>query len=239
MPFASDQNQAAARIIWDYMRLGHALKKADAIVVPGCYDPDCATYAAELYLQGLAPVIVMSGGVKPLWREPKWQGMNEAEVFASVAIEKGVPESDVIIEDRATNTSENLWFAEELLQQRGIDAKTVILVQKPSFERRLYATARHRWPDKDVIVTSRPVAMQDYIGVMVDVHDGLSSLIGDFQRLETYRGLHLADETIPAECWPAFATLAECGYTKRLCEPVEKTLARVGMAQASQSEAVS
>lgn len=227
MTFASDHNRNAAQVIWDYMRVGHALKKADAIVVPGCFDLDCAAYAAELYLQGLAPVIVMTGGVKPLWREPKWQGMNEAKAFAGVAIEKGVPEDHILIEDRATNAGENLGFVDKMLREHGIDAKSVILAQAPTFERRLFATARHHWPDKDAIVTSRPVAMEDYIGVIVDVHDGLSSMIGDFQRLETYRGLHLADETIPAECWTAFKTLVQSGYTKRLCEPAERTLERV------------
>lgn len=221
------KEQQAIQTLWDYMRLGHALKKADFILVPGCYDPDCAVYAAHVYHQNYAPYIVVSGGVKPPWHDKKYDGMSEAAVFAQILMDENVPADKILIEDRATNTSENLWFTQELLQENNIPSQSVILVQKPSFERRLFATARHRWTDKDIMVTSRPLKYDEYFGVLVDYADGVASLLGDFQRLETYRNVHLADETIPATCWDAFRVLADAGYTKRLCEPAADTLARV------------
>lgn len=38
-------------------------KKADAIFLPGGSHPEQPEYAAELYKQGFAPIIVTSGGV--------------------------------------------------------------------------------------------------------------------------------------------------------------------------------
>lgn len=215
--------------LWDYMRLNQPVEKADVIVVPGCYDTDCALHAAELYHQGLAPVIVMSGGVKPkIWDNTQHHDKTEAEAFAETAIEAGVPADHILLENRATNTSENLWFTEELLKKHGISAQSVLLTQKTSFERRLQATAQHRWPGKTIMVTSRPVSMTDYFSATPNRHRNISSMVGDFQRLETYRGTYLkTDETIPTACWDAFSTLVQCGYTDYLCEPAETTLARI------------
>lgn len=217
----------AIQRIWDYMRLDHPLEPADVIVVLGCHNPDVASYAAELYHKGLAPFIVMSGGVIAKWADARWTGMTEADVFATIAIEAGVPAGKILRENRATNTSENFWFSDELLQEYGIKADSVIVAQMPSAERRFYATARHRWPDKKIMATSRRVDGAIYMHEPSEKQRRVSSMVGDFQRLEAYRGIMLADETIPAHLWSAFQTLIDQGYTGRLCEPVETTLARL------------
>lgn len=73
-----------ARIVWEYHQMHHTLEKADAIFVLGSHDIRVAEYAAQLFLEGVAPYIIFSGGfgratlgtfVKP-----------EAEIFADVAI---------------------------------------------------------------------------------------------------------------------------------------------------------
>ncbi len=89
----------------------------DAIVVAGCPvrpdgQPTAAlmrrtTKAVELWQKGLAPVIVLTGGVS------KWPPA-EAVAAARFARELGVPEAALMIEDRSKTTAENARFARKL-----------------------------------------------------------------------------------------------------------------------------
>ena len=53
----------ALAVAWDYMRLVHPPRAADAILTLGSFDPKAAVHAARLWRAGLAPVIIMSGGI--------------------------------------------------------------------------------------------------------------------------------------------------------------------------------
>lgn len=75
----------------------------------------------------------------------------EAEVFADVAMKLGVPEEVILIENKSTNTGENVIFSKRLLQEKGLDFNSFILVQKPYMERRTYATFKKRWSEKDFL----------------------------------------------------------------------------------------
>ena len=85
------------QIIWDYLGMHQTPTKADCIVGFGNFNTDIARRAAELYHQGYAPKILFTGGLgrntKSLFPEP------EAVKFARVAVECGVPEQDIILED--------------------------------------------------------------------------------------------------------------------------------------------
>src|SRR5262245_32084144 len=138
--------------IWDYHHVNHELARADAILVLCSHDTIVATRGAELFLEGWAPLLIFAGGLgvitKHLWTEP------EADRFARIAIDMGVPEDRILRETRSTNTGENVVFTRRLLEERALDPQAFIVVQKPYMERRSYATFRNFWPEKDVIVTS-------------------------------------------------------------------------------------
>ena len=59
--------------------------------------------AIELYQQGRASKILFSGGVK-------WDGnfLTEAEVLRKEAIALGIPEEDILVEDKSLHTVENV-----------------------------------------------------------------------------------------------------------------------------------
>ncbi|HYF29364.1 MAG TPA: YdcF family protein, partial [Candidatus Paceibacterota bacterium] len=111
-------DQAAQRI-WDYMKLNQPLEKADAIFVLGSSDLRVPAYAAQLYHEGWAPLIIFSGKEGKLATHRVW-GMSEAEKFAEVARELGVPEEAMLLEKEATNTGENVQFTKRLLERKGI-----------------------------------------------------------------------------------------------------------------------
>lgn len=175
-----------AQTIWDYHHINHQLKKADCIFVLGSHDTRVAEYAADLFLRGLAPYIVFSGGFGSLtidmFKKP------EADIFAEIAIKKGVPRDKIIIENRSTNTGENVQFTREILKQKGLDFNSFILVQKPYMERRTYATFKKIWPEKEFIVTSPQISFANYSNDEISKEKVINIMVGDLQRIKMYPG---------------------------------------------------
>ncbi len=121
------------------MLMHHELKPMDAIFALGSNDTSVAERAAELYLQGYGKHLIFAGGNGKASDLPK----PEAEVFADIAIAKGVLQDTIIIENKSSNTGENVQFVKKLLQDKGLGLKSFLLVQKPYMERRTYATFRN------------------------------------------------------------------------------------------------
>lgn len=204
-----------AKIVWDYHHLNHQLKKADCIFVLGSHDTRVAEYAADLFLQGHALYIIFSGGLGNLTAGVFEK--SEAEIFADIAKEKGVPEDKILIESESTNTGENIQFTKQLLQEKGLDFKTFILVQKPYMERRTYATFKKVWPEKEFIVTSPQVSFEEYPSDEIPKEKVINIMVGDLQRIKIYptKGFQIPQE-IPDEVWEAYEKLVEAGFIKHL-----------------------
>src|SRR5258708_9154474 len=152
--------QNLARKIWDYHHLNHQLEKADAILVVCSHDKSVAKLGAQLFNEGWAPLIIFSGGLgtvtRGIWSEP------EADQFARIAIEMGIPTDKILIENKSANTGENILFTKELLAAHELAPEEFILAQKPYMERRSYATFKKLWPEKEVLVTSVQVSFDEY-----------------------------------------------------------------------------
>lgn len=68
--------------------------------------------AIELYKQGLIDYFLVSGGIGPYSED---QELAEAEIYANTLIAAGVPDNHIWIENRSTNTVENIEFSMEIL----------------------------------------------------------------------------------------------------------------------------
>src|SRR5215510_6783060 len=112
------RDRELAQLIWNYHRLNHSLEKADAILVLCSHDEAVAKWAAKLFLDQWAPLVIFSGGsgtvTRTLWNEA------EADRFARLAIAEGVPANSILVENRSTNTGENIAFTRALLAERRI-----------------------------------------------------------------------------------------------------------------------
>lgn len=211
----SSEVDRLARVLWDYHHLNHSLRESDVILVQGSHDLRVAERGASLFLDGLAPLLVLSGGLgnltRGMWDEP------EAQRFARVARRMGVPEAAILIEDRSTNTGENVQFTRRLLLERGLDPASFILVQKPYMERRTYATFRKVWPEKTAVVTSPSISYEDYPNEQITRERVIHIMVGDLQRIRLYpaKGFQIEQE-IPAEVWEAYERLVALGYTENL-----------------------
>jgi len=207
--------ERCARIVWDYHHVRHALQKADCIVALGSHDTRVAERAAELFLGGWAPLVVFSGHLGSL-TSGIWT-RSEAEVFAEIAVRRGVPRDRILLEGRSTNTGENVDFTRRLLAERGLTPRRAIAVQKPYMERRTLATFASRWPELEVVVTSPQIDFDDYATGGVCKDDVIHIMVGDLQRLIVYgRKGWSVPQQIPAEVMAAYEGLIAAGYTKRL-----------------------
>jgi len=214
-----DRVRALAQTIWDYHHLNHPLAHADAILVLCSHDKVVARRGAELYLQGWAPLLIFAGGhgtiTRRLWHEP------EANQFAAIAIEMGVPEDRMLVENRSTNTGENVLFTKRLLAEKGLDPRTFIVVQKPYMERRSYATFKKVWPEKSLLVTSPQVPMHEYLNQYshnaLSADDVIGIMVGDLQRIREYpaKGFQIHQD-IPDGVWEAYEELVRAGFDKHL-----------------------
>lgn len=117
--------------VWTTGRVDQA-RPVDAIVVLGAaqYDgepsPQLAArldHAAELYAEGLAPLVVVTGGKRPGDR------FTEAEAAAAYLQERGVPAAAVELENEGRTTVESLNGAAGALEARGLDR--VLIVTDP------------------------------------------------------------------------------------------------------------
>jgi uncharacterized SAM-binding protein YcdF (DUF218 family) len=201
--------------LWNYHQMNDVLQKSDCIFVLGSHDVRVAERAAELYLQQWAPIVIFSGGLgrltDGLWNE------TEADKFARIALEKGVPKHAVFVENQSTNTGENILFTQQLLKEKNLDPQSFIVVQKPYMERRSYATFKKHWPDKKLIVTSPQISFDQYPTDEIPLERVINIMVGDLQRIKLYaeKGFQVYQE-IPDDVWKAYIRLVELGFSKQL-----------------------
>ena len=205
----------AAKTLWDYLRLGQPLKKCDCVIAMGSHDLRVAEYAAGLVVKNWAPLLVCSGGLgrltREIWRE------SEAAKFARIAEAASVANSSILVEDHSTNTGENILFSKSLLEEKGYDIKSAILVHKPYMERRAFATAQWYWPELEVVVSSPQIPFEKYATAEIPTDEIIQIMVGDFQRILVYpeKGFQISQE-IPGGANEAFKFLVKYGYTQYL-----------------------
>ena len=207
------------QILWDFMHMNQELEAADVIVGFGCYDEDIPRRCAELFHRGFAPYVCFSGGLgrntSGIWSK------SEAERFAAIAIAEGVPEERIILENKSTNSAENLLFTPRVLADAGMKAEKIIAVHKPYMERRLWAAMQVYWPETEAVYTSPQVTVEEHMAhaekIGMTRKGVIETIVGDVQRMELYaeKGYQRAVE-IPDEVRAAFNALVAQGYTGQL-----------------------
>lgn len=207
------------QVLWDYMRLDMELQPADCIIGFGCISDTIPVRCAQLYHDGYAPYVLFTGG---LGRNTlgRWS-RTEAERFASIAMEHGVPERAILLENRSANSAENILFTREVLERAGLNQGRLICVHKPFMTRRLYAAMGVCWPEAKALYTSPQITLEEYIqdsaGQGLSEQKAIDMIVGDFQRMDVYaqKGYQLPQK-IPPRAWEAFRRLVEQGCTSEL-----------------------
>jgi uncharacterized SAM-binding protein YcdF (DUF218 family) len=124
-----------------------ANKQYDAIIVPGVpfLEPKWdrtmqmrVLWAIHLYKNGSTKKIIMSGS-------SVYSPYVEAQIMKLYAIEFGVPAEDIIIEDKAQHSTENVWYGYKLAKSLGHEK--IALCTDPFQTRMTYRFGKRRIKD--------------------------------------------------------------------------------------------
>lgn len=212
-----DRVNELALTLWDYLKLNHDMKKADAIIVFGNHDLLTAVRGIELYKENFAPLLIFTGALGRI-TEGVWEE-TEAQKFSKMAISTGIDRKNIRIEDKSTNTGENIIYTKRMLAEENLPVASIIAVHKPYMERRVYAALRCFWPEIDVAVSSPQLSFGDYLTALTmqgfsEKHT-IEMIVGDFQRVDLYakKGYQIP-QVIPQCAEEAYHELVRLGYNK-------------------------
>jgi uncharacterized SAM-binding protein YcdF (DUF218 family) len=93
----------------------------------------------SLYGQGYFKSLIISGGIT------RQDTLSEAGTIFQALVKRGVPEDSIVLEDKATNTGENVLFSRAKVRDLGITE--ILLIGKICSKRRYIMTVRKQWPE--------------------------------------------------------------------------------------------
>lgn len=193
----------------------HGLYPCDVGIGLGSHDPGVAIYIAELFHRAMFPLIVFTGANAPTTVDRFPRG--EAVHYRDHAIELGVPSEAIRVEPAATNTGQNIEFTRRMLADEGVDVSSVLLISRPYQQRRAFATCKKVWPEVEVLCTSRPLPLDEYITSIGDTQFVINMLVGDTQRIIEYPKCGFAiEQEMPPQVQDSYQRLIDAGFTNRL-----------------------
>lgn len=116
----------------------------DAVIVPGVPFIEPAwditmqmrvLWAVHLYQRGFTKNIIMSGG-------SVYSPYVEGQIMKLYAIQLGVPADNILIDDKAQHSTENLWYSTILAKQTGFE--NIAVATDPFQSRMMYRFAKKR-----------------------------------------------------------------------------------------------
>lgn len=178
--------------LFHYLALRDQPRKADVIIGFGHFDMNIPRRCCELYLKGYGKKIIYTGGV----------GAGSADFKNAEAIEflhytkahfPQIPAEDIIIEDRSTNTGENIRFSMERMKEEspvfnfenGI--RSAILVATPARQLRVYLTVKMHLENIELINLPPETSYHENDELFYGKGENFSSqLTGEIRRLIEY-----------------------------------------------------
>lgn len=153
------------------------------MVVCCSYDLRVCDYACELIHQGLAPRLVLTGGLGR-WTRHLWS-VPEARVFAERALAKGIDPSQIELEEHATSFGENIARVREAFPE----LRRVTFVTKPNSVLRVVLTAPVQWPQAHAWIDAPPLVFPQDVSHIIGVLGVIHEMVGDVHRLMRYPAL--------------------------------------------------
>jgi uncharacterized SAM-binding protein YcdF (DUF218 family) len=179
----------------DFVFVEDNIEKADIIFVPGGSHPELGEYAASLWKQGYAPLVMPSGGVSI--KTGKFNGVKakqeiynkyyttDCEFLSDVLIMNGVSKSAIIGENQSSFTKDNAYFSRKVLDGKGIIIEKAIICCKNFHARRALMCYQFAFPEVEFRVYPTPYYEQD-IDITKDnwyqTEAGIKRVLGELQR---------------------------------------------------------
>ncbi|MEI7576370.1 MAG: YdcF family protein [Armatimonadota bacterium] len=135
-------------------------ERADLIVVLGSALPINATYGAQLFHQGVAQLLLISGGIghstPSLWANLEEEGIEgedraEADIFQDLLVSRyQVPSEKILVESVSTNCGSNAIQSKRLLDQVDLHPQSLVLIQDPTMQLRSKASFQKSFPEAEI-----------------------------------------------------------------------------------------
>ncbi|MEI6266451.1 MAG: YdcF family protein [bacterium] len=127
-----------------YLSPQNTLAKSDAIVVVSGGDTDARiSEGVRLYEQGWSKKIIFSGAAAE-------GDVSNALAMKHIAIDSGIPELAIMVEENSKTTLENARFTAQIIKKNNY--KSIILVTSPYHQRRAYSLFRTELGDNFTII---------------------------------------------------------------------------------------
>lgn len=156
---------ATALFIWRYASVDEK-QPADTAVVLGAgtaggeISPvfrERIHHGIWLYQNGYVDTLIFTGGIG------EGNERSDAWVAGQYAIEQGVPEADILLEEKSTITQENIANAKKIMDEKGY--RTAIIVSDPLHMKRAMLMAR----DYGIEAYSSPTPTSRYISLKTKI----------------------------------------------------------------------
>ncbi len=211
-----------AKIVWDYHHVNHKLEKSDIIMILGTNDIRAADRGIELFKEWFADKILFSGGIGRMtcW-DLNFQETTEADKFAVKAMENWIPKEKILIENKSSNTWENIKFSYELI--KNLNIKKIILVQTPHMERRTLATFAKQWPWNNIsfYITSPQIDLENYPNAIFPMEEVINIIVWELQRIIEYpKKWFQTYQEVPENVLKAYKGLIELWFTRHLLKEI-------------------
>lgn len=178
--------------ITDFIFISDEPRSADVMFLPGGTSPETPEYAAKLYHDGIAPLLIPSGkysigrdrfrGVSGGY-DVKYSGSykTECEFFTDVLTRNGVPEEAIIGEDQASFTRENAFLSAQIARDLGLRFDKAVIVCKSFHARRCLMYYQFAFPDTELIICPvewRDATRRDWY----KTKNGMERVLGELRR---------------------------------------------------------
>lgn len=143
--------------ITDFVFVADAPERADIIFIPGGSYPELPEYAARLWREGFAPLVLPTGkysikrgrfrGVRAKAEVYDGDYVTECEFMTDVLQKNGVPAAAILQEDRSEYTRQNAFFAREVTDAAGLRVGRAIIVCQGFHARRCLLYWQMAYPE--------------------------------------------------------------------------------------------
>ncbi len=183
-----------ARTLFDFLYLRDPdIVAADVVIGFGHFDMKVPRRCLELHRSGLAPLIVLSGGMGAGTAD---LGGPEARAFAAeIEAHGGVDDGALLLEDRSSNTGENVQGITRLLEREGRPLgeeggiRTALAVANAYRQRRVDLTCRLHHPGVRWVNAPPATTFEEEVAMYAGKgQDLVPLLVGEIQRLLDYPG---------------------------------------------------
>ncbi len=200
--------------VFDYLYMRDDKQRADAILGFGHFDMKIPRTCGKLYEEGYAPKVIFTGGVGAGTADLK---KKEAQVFRDelYAHFPDIPEEDILIEDRSTNTGQNIYFLKEMAFHKWPEhnfskgISSVMLVCNAARQRRTWLTWRKILPEVHAINCPPETTYDQEKELFRSKGRALESLLlGEMERILDYPDKDfIVEEKIPEDVYNAYQML--------------------------------